>query len=95
MEFVTVRDLRTRTAAIWKRLGKKNEIVITSNGKPIAILSPTSETTLEESLSALRTAKAIAAAESLQLRSAETGRDELSIEEINAEIDAVRKIRRS
>ena len=93
MRFVSVRDLRGKSAQIWKRLSKLKEMVITSNGKPIAIISSTTEETLEESLSAIRTARAMAAVEAMQLRSVETKKDRISLEEINAEIEAERKTR--
>ncbi len=43
MKFVTVRDLRGKTAALWKQLEQEKELVVTSNGKPIAVLSATDE----------------------------------------------------
>jgi len=93
MKFVSVRDLRGKSAEIWKRLKEMRELVITSNGKPIAILSPTSEETLEESMNAIRTARAIEAVEAIQTQSVKTGRDKVTLEEINREIKAVRKAR--
>jgi len=93
MKFVSVRDLRGKSAEIWKRLKETRELVITSNGKPIAILSPTSEETLEESMNAIRTARAIEAVEAIQTQSVKTGRDKVTLEEINREIKAVRKAR--
>ena len=93
MRFISVRDLRGKSAQIWKRLAKLKEMVITSNGKPIAIISATSEDTLEESLSAIRTARAISAVEAIQLKSVETGKDGISLEAVNAEIQAERKAR--
>lgn len=39
MKFLTVRDLRNKSAQIWKDLLEKKEMVITNNGKPVAILS--------------------------------------------------------
>ena len=93
MRFVSVRDLRGKSAQIWKRLAHLKEMVITSNGKPIAIISATSESSLEESLAAIRSARAIAAVESMQLRSVETGKDRLSPEEIDAEVHAERQTR--
>ena len=95
MRFVTVRDLRGKSAQVWKWLAKTKEMVITSNGKPIAILSPTTEETLEESLATIRSARAIAAVEAMQTQSTRKGLDRLSLEEINTEIDAVRKTRRT
>ncbi len=93
MQFISVRDLRGKSAQIWKRLKQTRELVITSNGKPIAILSPTSEETLEESLNAIRTARAIEAVEAIQTQSVKTGRDKVTLEEINREIEAVRRAR--
>lgn len=93
MEFVSVRDFRGKSALIWRKLAKTKAIVITSNGKPIAILSPASDETLEESLSAIRTARAAQAVESIQEKSVKTGRDRMGLVEVNAEIRAVRKSR--
>jgi antitoxin (DNA-binding transcriptional repressor) of toxin-antitoxin stability system len=93
MRFISVRDLRGKSGEVWKWLGEERELVVTSNGKPIAILCPTSEDRLEESLGAIRTAQAIAAVEALQRESAEKGKDRLTPKEIDAEIQAVRKAR--
>ena len=93
MQFISVRDLRGKSAQIWRRLKQKRELVITSNGKPIAILSPTSEETLEESLNAIRTARAIEAVEAIQTQSVKAGRDKMTLEKINREIEAVRRTR--
>ena len=93
MRFVSVRELRGNSAEIWQRLTKERELVITSNGKPIAILSPTSEETLEESLDAIRTARAAAAVEAMQMKSLQKGLDRMSPEEVDAEIKSVRKTR--
>lgn len=41
MRLVSVRELRGRSAAIWKELAEEKDLVITSNGKPIALLSAT------------------------------------------------------
>lgn len=93
MQFISVRDLRGKSAQIWKKLKQMKEIVITSNGKPIAILSPTSGESLEESLNTIRTARAIEAAEAIQTEAVKTGRDKISLDEINREITAVRRLR--
>lgn len=94
MKFITVRDLRGRPTEVWTKLFRDKELVLTSNGKPIAILSAVSEDTLEGSLVALRHVRAIAAVESMQSRSVAVGTDALTLEEINAEIKAARKARR-
>ena len=93
MKFVSVRDLGGKSAQLWKELPEEREMVITSNGRPIAILSAISESNLEESLAAFRQARAIKAVASLQRRSVEQGTERISMDEINAEIKAVRKKR--
>lgn len=64
-------------------------MVITSNGRPVAILAAITELNLEDSLSAFRQARAIEAVASLQRQSVEQGIDNLSAKEIDAEIKAV------
>ena len=93
MKFISVRDLRGKSAEVWKELPAEREVVVTSNGRPIAILSAVSESNLEESLSAIRQARAAEAVMSLQRRSVEEGTDSITMEEIDAEIKAVRKKR--
>lgn len=68
-------------------------MILTSNGKPIAILTAVSEDTFEESLTAVRRARAVAAVEQLQHQSVRAGTDTLSPTEIAAEIRASRKAR--
>ena len=85
--------MRSRSAEIWKALSKERELVITSNGKPIAILSAVSEQTLEETLQSIRTARAFAAVETMQRHSVRARTDRMTGEEIEAEIAAVRKKR--
>lgn len=94
MKFITVRDLRGRPAEVWSKLSRDKDLVLTSNGKPIAILSAVSEDTLEGSLVALRRARAIAAVEAMQSQSIAAGTDKLTVENIHAEVAATRKARR-
>ena len=94
MNFVSVRELRTRSAAVWDALSEEKDLVVTSNGKPIAVLSATTASTLEASLTALRQARAQLAVAAMQERARETGADRLTLEDINAEIRAVRRHRR-
>jgi prevent-host-death family protein len=93
MKFVSVRDLRNKSGQLWKELPEEREMVVTSNGRPIAILATISDSNLEESLTAFRQARAIEAVASLQRQSVEQGTDTISMDEINAEIKAVRKKR--
>ncbi|KPJ55606.1 MAG: prevent-host-death protein [Deltaproteobacteria bacterium DG_8] len=91
MKFVTVRDLRLKAAQVWKQLQKEKELVITSNGKPIALLSGVNEDNLESSISALRRSRAVLAVNSIQNQSVKKGKDKISEREIDKEIQAVRR----
>lgn len=93
MQFMAVRDLRGKSAEAWEKLEKERELVITSNGKPIAIMTAVSEENLEEALTLMRRLQAILAVEALQKKSAEKGLDKLSAQEIADEIRAVRRAR--
>jgi prevent-host-death family protein len=93
MKFVTVRDLRGRTAEVWQELAKEHELVVTSNGKPIAILTSTNEDTFERTLREVRRARALQAVSELQRQSLVQKREKLTDEEIDAEITATRKAR--
>lgn len=93
MKFLSIRDLREKSGEVWKTLPGEGEMVITSNGRPVAILAAVNESNLEESLSAFRRARAVEAVASLQRRSVEQGTDRIPREEIDAEIQAVRRKR--
>ena len=93
MKFISVRDLRSKSAQVWKQLPQEREMIITSNGRPIAIIAAISDSDLEESLSAFRQARAVEAVASLQRRSVKMGTDKMTMDEIDAEIKAVRKKR--
>jgi len=90
MKFITVRDFRTSPSEIWKRLPSERELIITNNGKPIALLTPLSDETLEDTVSAVRKAKAINAVRKMQEISVSLGNDKMAPDEINAIIKETR-----
>ena len=91
MKFITVRDIRTTPAQIWKQLPEEQEMVITNNGKPMALLTPLSDVNLEDTLKAVRTARAINAVKQMQEISMRNGNISLSDEDIRKEIKESRK----
>lgn len=95
MEFISVRDLRSRSAAVWDALAEEQDLVVTSNGKPVAVLSAASASTLDATLNALRQARAQLAVVEMQRRAREAGLDRWSLEQVNAEIQAARRERRA
>jgi antitoxin (DNA-binding transcriptional repressor) of toxin-antitoxin stability system len=90
MKFIGVRDFRGRTAGVWAQLQKEKEMVITSNGKPVALLTAVNEDNFEGALKTLRRARAIAATESMREHAMRRGLDKMSLHEIN---EVIRKTR--
>jgi hypothetical protein len=81
--------LRTTPRSVWEDLSEDGEVVITNNGKPTALLFDIGDGDLEETLKAVRQAKAMIAFNSMRAKAAEKGF--LSEEEIEAEIAAARR----
>jgi antitoxin (DNA-binding transcriptional repressor) of toxin-antitoxin stability system len=94
MKIVSVRDLRTKPASVWKDLNEAKDLVLTNNGKPIALVSAVTEDTLEDSLKLMRRLRAATSLEKIHGDSLARGKDETTLEEINAVIGRVRKVRR-
>ena len=94
MKFVTIRDFRSRSAQIQRDLPKHKEMVLTSNGKPIAVIAATTEDGVEEFLRTIRRAKAIEAVTSMQKRATRTGAGKLTMREVDREIRSVRASRK-
>jgi hypothetical protein len=93
MKFVTIRDLRSKSRQIQNDLPKYREMVLTSNGKPIAIMTAISEESLEDSLAAIRRARAISAVTGLQRQGAKSGKYMMRAREVEDEIREVRSQR--
>ena len=93
MRFVSVRDLCGKSAEVLRDLPGEREMVITNNGRPVAILAAVSESNVEESLAAFRRARAVDAVAAMQRRSASVGTDELTASEIETEITEIRRTR--
>lgn len=71
------------------------KILIVGSGKPIAILTATSAERIGESLSIIRRLRAMEAVDYMQRQSVEAGTNRMSLVEINKEITAARKERRT
>ena len=90
MKFITVRDFRTSSSDIWKNLPSEREMIITNNGKPIALLTPLTDKTLEDTLLAVRRATGINAVKKMQEISFDLGNNNLTLDEVNAIITDTR-----
>ena len=91
MKFVSVRDLRLKPGDVWKLAKREKDLVITANGRPMAILTGVDEDTFEEELDVIQRARALKALDSIHRDSVTKGTNRISNEEIRSEIDAVRE----
>ena len=73
MNFYSVRDLRTDTKNMWETLSSGDEIVITNNGKPSALMISIPDDNFDETVQAVRQAKAMIALNSMRRKAAKAG----------------------
>jgi len=90
MKFVSVKDLGTSPADIWKKLPSEREMIVTNNGKPIALITPINDEMFDDMVTAVRRARALNAMKKTQEISASLGNNKMTLEKINALIKDVR-----
>lgn len=90
MGYVTVRDLRVRPGEVWKKLRQQGEMILTSNGRPMAIIAHVDEDDVEATLVALRRARAQAAVARMRRSATQQGLDRMKDQDIEAEINQTR-----
>ncbi len=93
VKFVSVSDLRLKPGQVWEDLDREEEMIITSKGKPIALLTRVNEQDFEKTVAAVRRARALMAMEGMQCASVLGGKDRMSDAQIEAEIKAARRTR--
>ena len=93
MTFFTVRDLRTQPRQIWEKLSEVNEIIITNNGKPSALMIRINDDDMDDVIASVRQAAAMRAVNKLRIDSVLSGRSKIGDDEIDAEITQTRKER--
>ena len=91
MNFYSVRELRTEYKTMWDSLQDGQEVVITNNGKPSALMIEIPDGAFDETVQAVRQAKAMMAFNQMREIAAKNGY--VSDEEIESEISTSRKER--
>ncbi|MDP2759703.1 MAG: hypothetical protein Q8O64_04765 [Sideroxyarcus sp.] len=94
MDFVTTEELIADSEKVWVKLEAGEDIVITRNGKPFALMVHTEPARLEEDLRNIRADRFAENVRKMQQRSVELGLDKMSMDKIDAEIALVRKERK-
>ena len=92
MKFISSRELRIRPGAVWKLLRQEMDLVITSNGKPIGVLTFAEEDNLEEVLGMLRQGRAQSAAANIRRVAVAKGLDNLTDKRVR---EIIRKSRQA
>lgn len=95
MKLIATDDLAANPRKVLKQLNREGSLVITEQGQPKGILTPTSEATLLEDLQDQVRARARRAVSDIRREAARRGLDRLTLADINREIAAVRKARRA
>jgi PHD/YefM family antitoxin component YafN of YafNO toxin-antitoxin module len=78
MKFVAARVLRINPGEVWRLLEQEKDLVITSNGKPVGVLTLADEDSLEDVLATLRQGRAQAAVAEIRRAPAGRGLDRLT-----------------
>lgn len=92
MKFISTRELRNRPGTV-RELAQKEDLVLTADGKPIAILMGIENDDVEQAALILRQARAQRALTRLRSQASRSGVAQLSARALEAEIRAVRRKR--
>ncbi len=90
MKFIPVREFRLHPGSVWRRLKEERELVLTSRGRPVGLLTPLDEASFEQTLRVWRQARGMAALVRLQEEARRKGLDRMKPVKIEAEIRRVR-----
>lgn len=93
MSTISVSDLKKKPAKQWRTSARKNQVVVTSDGQPVAVLLSVNAQSLEPTLATLRSLRALQAQAALQKAAVENGTDQLTMDDIDAEIAVARRNR--
>jgi antitoxin (DNA-binding transcriptional repressor) of toxin-antitoxin stability system len=94
MKFISIRDLRNDTAGLRRDLQADREIVVTANGRPIAIMTRVDPDTVEEEILAIRRARVRSALSRMRDRARSEGLDRLTMDQIDDVVARARRDRR-
>ena len=93
MTFVSIRDMRTRPGEVWQQLQDEGDLVVTSSGRPFALMIAAEGEDVEALLLALRCARAQLAVSKMRRQAGQAGLDRMAIDDIDAEIRQTRSER--
>ena len=89
MKFISSKNLRQKSGEVWEKV-KEEDYIITSNGKPVAILMAADED-IEQQLKTIRRSRAEISVFNMRKAALQNNLDDLSEATIEAEIKAYRQ----
>ena len=95
MQFLTVRELSKSPKEALVKLNEDKKAVLTNNGKPQALIFKIDGNNLEKTLSLLQKLEFMQNITEMRLESFKKGNSKMTLDDINAEIKAARKERKS
>ncbi len=93
MSTISVSELKKRPASQWLKSAGEDDLVITANGRPVALLLRIAAASVESTRAFARSVRALRAQAALQRSAVASGVSGLSMPDIDAEIVAVRRTR--
>ena len=94
MQFLTIRELSKSPKEALVKLNESRKALITNNGKPQALMLKIDPNNLEKTLSLLQKLEFMQNLTDMRLESIKNGNAKMTLDAINAEIQAVRNKRR-
>ena len=91
MKILTIRDFRTRPRQAQKTLASQGEAILTSNGRPVAVMVGVDSESLDDALEILRRARGLQALRSLRRAARAAGVERLGVGKIDALVKKTRK----
>jgi prevent-host-death family protein len=94
MSTISVSELKRKPAEQWLKSASKDDLVITSKGRPVAVLFRIAASSVESTQALVRSVRALQAQSALQQAASANGIAGLSMSDVDAEITATRRVRR-
>lgn len=91
MKFMSAREFRVNTGGMRRDLDRDEEVVLTANGRPFAIVSAVCPEWFDKELRAIRGARAKIALERVRESAARAGTADLPMKEVAAIIAGARR----
>lgn len=91
MKFMSAREFRVNSGQMRRGLERDEEVVLTANGRPFAIISAVCPDVFDQELQAIRSARAKVALERIRESAARAGTVDLPASEVDSVIAEVRR----